>query len=342
MNIKKVINKNPKILNLSKIFGDYAIQPFFLLVHLTLDCNCHCDFCYQKDNNFYLSKRGTIKPENFEKILKDVKKSFFLKPFIHFFGGEPLLNPHFSEILEISDDYDFKSSVTTNGILLDKYIKSINNSRLNQINISIDDIGARHDQARRVPGAFNKIIANIKEMRQRELFLKNRRKIININCLMGEKNYHHLFDLASYFRDNGVDIETLSFQHQYLNLSNFKQKIILDILKSQIMEIRNAKFNFKVYFLPNIKLNDMEKFYSKEPQYLKNNCNIPWLGLNILPNLEVTPGGGVLGCNQIVGDLRKERLSDIWNNDLMKKFRRNIINNGLPRVCDRCCHRQFY
>lgn len=82
-----------------------------------------------------------------------------------------------------------------------------------------------------------------------------------------------------------------------------------------------------------------------DPQNLakfQNNCNIPWLGLNILPNLEVTPGGGVLGCNQVVGNLKKESLKEIWNNSSMKKFRKDIIRDGLPALCFRCCHRQYY
>jgi len=199
MNIKKIINKNPELLNLSKIFGEYAIQPFFLLIHLTLDCNCRCSFCYQKNDNFYSSRKGLIMPEDFEKILRDAKKSFFIKPLIHFFGGEPLLNPYFEEILKISDNYGFKSSITTNGILLGKYIKSICDSKLYQFNISIDDIGKKHDQLRGAPGCFNKIMANIKEIRQKELLIKNKKKIININCLVGEENYSYLFDLACYF-----------------------------------------------------------------------------------------------------------------------------------------------
>ncbi len=342
MNIKKSIHKNPKLLNLARIFGEKAIQPLFLLIHLTLNCNCHCHACYQKDDNFYLSKNGIIRLNDFEKILKDAKKSFFIKPLIHFFGGEPLLNPYFVEILKLSDSYGFKSSITTNGILLDKYIDDILNSNLNQLNISIDDIGGRHNELRGVPGCFDKVIANIKEIRQKEPTYKSQQKTININCLIGEKNYSHLFDLAKYFSDNNVYIDTLSFQHQYLNLANFQQKIDLNILKSQLEKISNLKLNFKIYFLPDINVRDMELFYGSNNSSSKNNCNIPWLGLNILPNMEVTPGGGVLGCNQVIGDLKKENLKKIWNNNAVRKFRKNIIKNGLPAICNRCCHRQCY
>jgi len=132
----------------------------------------------------------------------------------------------------------------------------------------------------------------------------------------------------------------LSFQHQYVNSANFKQKIDLDILKSQLEKISSLKLNFKIYFLPNINIKDIKAFYCGDNSSSKNSCNIPWIGLNILPNMEVTPGGGVLGCNQIIGNLKEKRMKKIWNNSFMRKFRKNIVKNGLPVICHRCCHRQ--
>jgi MoaA/NifB/PqqE/SkfB family radical SAM enzyme len=343
MNIKKVIHKNPKLLNLARISGEWAIQPFFLLIHLTLDCNCHCTLCYQNNDNFYLSKKGLIKPNDFEKILKDAKKNFFIKPLIHFFGGEPLLNPYFNEFLNMSNGYGFRSSITTNGILLNQYSKIILGSKLNQINVSIDDIGEKHDQIRRVAGCFEAVISNIKALRKKESSRQSKRKIININCLISGANHGRLSDLVRYFMANIKDIDVLSFQHSYFNSAIPKPEIDLPILTSQIRKIRKMKLNFSVLFIPDIRFNDLENYYNEDRKDIfKNTCNIPWLGLNIFPNLDVTPGGGVLGCNCVVGSLKHESLKEIWNNDLMRKFRKNIIKNGLPAICNRCCHRQYY
>lgn len=340
MNIKKFIYQKSKIFNLFKIFGGYSFQPFFLLIHLTLDCNCHCQYCYQKDNSFYINHNAFISPADFKNILSDIKNSFLIKPKLHFFGGEPLINPYFPQLLDLTQDYQMKTSMTTNGILLSKYLDQILKSDLNQINISIDDIGQKHDQLRQFKGCFQKAIDNIKELRDKE---EKKRKIININCLITSNNHRHLVDLATYFKDNMIDIDVLVFQHMYSNHLASNYQIDLNILKSQIKELKSLEANFDILLIPEIKHKDLVVYYSiDDKKVFKNNCNIPWLGLNILPDLKVTPGGGVLSCNHIVGDLKEQTLKEIWNNSSIKRFRKNIIRNGLDQACSRCCHRQYY
>lgn len=346
MNLKKFIKQNPKVANFIRFFGTRPPQPFFLLVHLTLKCNCQCTTCYQKQDPFYSSKGGIIKPEDFEKILKDMKKSFLIKPRIHFFGGEPLINPHFSTFLRLAQEYKVKTSITTNGILLDTYLDDILHRDLNQINISIDDIGVRHDLLRGFPGCFEKAMINLKKLRQQEINQRTKRKIINLNCVINEDNYDHLLELYSYVIDNKLDIDVLAFQHMYFDPQN-KPAIDLEILKSQLKKIKNLQTNhpkLSILFIPEIKFNDLTLYYNSDTDknYFKNTCNIPWLGLNILPNLAVTPGGGVLGCNYVIGKLNQNSLKEIWNNGTMRQFRKSIIQNGLPSVCFRCCHQQYY
>lgn len=340
VNFKKLIYNRPKILNLFQIFGGYALQPFFLLIHLTLACNRRCANCYQLNDEFYSSlKHFSIKPDDFEKVLKEAK-TFLIRPQIHFFGGEPLLNPYFAELLDLADKYGFKSSLTTNGILLNKNIKNILNSDLDQINVSINNVKERYDSEGNLPGVFDRIIAAIRDLKQRNKGPS--KKIVNINCVISENNQGHLVDITKYFIDNNIDIDVLAFQHLYFSVSN-KPKIDLSVLTSQIKKLGDLKPKFEIVVIPNIKLKDLSAFYSLDKSSVfKNNCLNPWLGLNILPNLAVTPGGGVLGCNQIVGDLKKNSLKEIWNNPKMRKFRKNIIQHNLPAVCFRCCHRQYY
>lgn len=230
MNIKNTISKNPKFLNVFKLFRTKAIQPLFLLFHLTLKCNCNCRTCYQKHDRFYDGIKDDITADQLEKILLTVSKKYFYKPIIHFFGGEPLLNKEFDKILDITDKLGFKSSLTTNGLLLKNYYHKILSSNLNQINVSTDDIEDKHDITRQTPRCFEKSIENIK------LYCNNkgRNKIININCLINERNHDRLVDLVAYFVDNRINIDTLSFQHIYYNKSVDEKKIDTEILALQI------------------------------------------------------------------------------------------------------------
>lgn len=337
MNLKRIIYQNSKTFNLFQLLGDFSFQPFFLLFHLTLDCNCSCRNCYQRADKFYQSKNEIIAPSEFEKIIKDAKKSFFIKPIIHFFGGEPLLNPHFKEILKIAEKNNFKCSLTTNGTLLSKYSDDIIQSKkLNQINISLDDIGNKHDSLRGFPGAFEKAISAIGEIRSKEKKISsNKRKIININCVINSKNYDRLLTMVSYYSKNNINIDMLAFQHQY---SKKPVDFDIEILKDQIRKLKKIKTQFEVAIIPNIAIQLLDRIYACSPEKNSGKCPIPWIGLNVLPNLEATPGGGVLGCNHVVGNLKNQTMREIWNGKKMKEFRNHIRAKGVFPSCAKCCH----
>jgi len=340
MNIKKLIHRKLKLFNLARIFGSYAFQPLFLLVHLTLDCNCRCSYCYQKNDPFYTNRKGFIESVQLENILADIKKNFLIKPKLHFFGGEPLLNPYFSQLLDLAENYGMATSMTTNGVLLNRHLEQILKSKLKQINISIDGIEEEHDKMRQLKGCFREAIDNIKKLRANE---GKNKKIININAIVAPDNCEHLVDLALYFKDNAIDINVLAFQHMLSTPTNRGVRIDLGVLKSQIEKLKKLKTKFDILFIPEIKSEDLEKYYfSDDKSRFKNNCNMPWLGLSIFPNLDVAPAAGLLGCAQIVGNLRKETVKKIWNNLLMKKFRKNIVEHGLPENCFGCCYVQYY
>ena len=125
MNLKKFIADQPLIFNLLKLGGTKSPQPLFLLVHLTLACNLCCPDCYQSLDNFYKPfKKQFIKLEDFKNLLVQARQ-FWFQPRIHFFGGEPLLHPNFAILLKLTDQTGFQSSITTNGILLKKYLSQI-------------------------------------------------------------------------------------------------------------------------------------------------------------------------------------------------------------------------
>lgn len=337
MNLKRIIYQNSKTLNLFQLLGDFSFQPFFLLFHLTLDCNCSCQNCYQAFDKFYESKKGIVLPSEFEKILKDAKNSFLIKPIIHFFGGEPLLNPYFKEILRIAEKHNFKCSLTTNGTMLSRYLDDIIQSKkLNQINISLDDIGNKHDYLRSFPGAFERAISAIEKIRKIEKKSKHgKRKIININCVINSENYNRLVNIILYYSKNNIDIDMLAFQHQY---SKKPVEFDIEILKDQMRKLKKIKTQFEVAMIPNIAIQLLDRIYICSSEKNSGKCPIPWVGLNILPNLEATPGGGVLECNHVVGNLKNQTMREIWNGKKMKEFRNHIRTKGVFPSCVKCCH----
>ncbi len=342
VNLKKIINKNPWFLNLAKLGCDFLSEPLFLLIHLTLSCNCRCQACYQRYDNFYQNRKSEfIDFEQLEKFLKEARK-FFIKPRLHLFGGEPLLHPDFEKILTLMDESGIKSSLTTNGVLLEKFADKISSSGLDQINVSLDDLGEEHDLLRNFRGCFGRVLGGIKALRgKKKSGWQN--KTININCLIGENNYFRLTDMVNYFIKNNLNINLLAFQHSYFDPTAQQPQIDLVVLKIQIEAVTKIKAPFEIVFIPKIKNKDLEEFYFLDKKKsFKNSCLMPWLGLSILPNLEVTPGGGVLGCNLVIGDLKKSSLKEIWRSQSLNDFREKIRQKSMPAACSRCCHRRYY
>lgn len=336
MNIKQAIAQDKRIFKVFEVFGGRGFVPLFLLVHLTLRCNRNCSFCYQKDEEFYKNYASDMKKKDFEDLINLAKKDFIIKPRIHLFGGEPLVYPDFSKVLEILKKNKFKTSFTTNGLLLSDYIDIICNSGVDQVNISMDFPTKSPNEKREAEKDFNMVAFGIRALKES---LKKRKLLININCVITEANYNRLSDFAELFVRKNIPIDTLTFEHSYIVDRIIVENI--DTLKAQISKILKIKSTFVKLFIPNIRIKDIENFYTHN-KFPSDKCYLPWLGLNIMPNLDVTPGGGVLGCNTVTGNVKASSLKDLWNNESMRNFRKNILNCGVSEKCKRCCHRQYY
>ena len=101
------------------------------------------------------------------------------------------------------------------------------------------------------------------------------------------------------------------------------------------------KLKFKLIFLPHIKAGDLESYYATDHPF-KDECYIPWVGLSILPDAMITPGGGVFGCNFVLGNLKESSVMKIWKGTSLNNFRSELIRKKLPVSCNRCCHKLYY
>jgi MoaA/NifB/PqqE/SkfB family radical SAM enzyme len=251
------------------------------------------------------------------------------------FGGEPLCHPDFPLFLKYSQLYNYSPTLTTNGDFLAKYSELISKSSLMQLNISIN--GLIEDN-----GIINSKFAEIIKI---FIYQNRKKKIINLNYLIVPETYRYLGDIIAHFNDHYAKDDFAYFTIQHLNMiekddigtGGFNLKELADIIAS----IKKLRLKFKLLFLPNIKLHDIEKYYSSEGVF-GNRCFVPWVGLTIYPDLTVTPGGTALGCNFVLGNLLKESVTDIWRGDRLRDFRLSLIKKGLPEICNRCCQKLYY
>ncbi|MBU0777709.1 SPASM domain-containing protein [Patescibacteria group bacterium] len=146
--------------------------PMILFVDPSNVCNFKCTFCPTGDNTL-IKKTGRsncIMNFNLYKKIIDNLKDFNkpLKVLRLYKEGEPLLNPHLSDMIKYAKDSGYVDYIdtTTNGYLLhfDK-IKSIIDAGIDKINISVN--GMSDKQFLKFSGIkvdFNKYVKNITDL----------------------------------------------------------------------------------------------------------------------------------------------------------------------------------
>ncbi len=110
----------------------------YLRISLSEKCNLRCSYCMPADG-VQLSPRKDLMDAN--EIL-EIAKVFVQNGVdkIRLTGGEPLVRKDFTDILSQLSSLGTKLSITTNGILVDRYIEDFKKYGLWDINFSLDTL----------------------------------------------------------------------------------------------------------------------------------------------------------------------------------------------------------
>lgn len=107
-----------------------------LRITLTNRCNVNCLYCH---HDGMVKSRDEMTADELYTICKIAKKLGVKK--IRLSGGEPLLKKDIVEIVEKIASLNFKDiSMTTNGILLEKYAQDLKDAGLDRVNVSLDTL----------------------------------------------------------------------------------------------------------------------------------------------------------------------------------------------------------
>ena len=107
-----------------------------LRITLTNRCNVNCLYCH---HDGMVKSKDEMTADELYTICK-VAKNLGVKK-IRLSGGEPLLKKDIVETVEKIASLDFKDiSMTTNGILLEKYAQDLKDAGLDRVNVSLDTL----------------------------------------------------------------------------------------------------------------------------------------------------------------------------------------------------------
>ena len=164
----KFISKVPSYL-LFRAMGWPLQLPMNLTLSVSYRCNSHCKTC-----NIHERKAEELSLGEWKKIFKSLGHGVF---WVTMSGGEPFLRQDLSEIVRSLYDECRPSiiNVPTNGLLVERIPKIVADiadyCRQAQIviNVSIDDIGEKHDSIRGVPGNYDRALATLAALKEVDL-----------------------------------------------------------------------------------------------------------------------------------------------------------------------------
>lgn len=142
---------------------------FSALVELTYRCNLDCFYCY---NDLGLRGRA-LSDEQYFKFFEDLAALQVMN--LTFTGGEPLAHPSFLRLGKKARDFGFVVRIKSNGHALAGDLARAVKKEIDPFLIEISLHGstaAVHDRQTRVPGSFERLLTNLRELKALGLRVK--------------------------------------------------------------------------------------------------------------------------------------------------------------------------
>lgn len=186
------------------------------LLTLRLDiinkCNLQCVMCHYSDPSVYRRKAEYITPDQFQTWLESIGK--YAREVMLSCADEPLMSKHFVEIIAKASQFssDIEIGLCTNAMLMTSRIRNaLLANGVTFILFSID--GAVKDTVERIrfKSNFNKIVANIKALRDLKKVSGSPFPRVVIDFVMMKSNIHEAVAFVEMAYDLGADL--IDFRH---------------------------------------------------------------------------------------------------------------------------------
>ncbi|UZW14722.1 putative heme d1 biosynthesis radical SAM protein NirJ1 [Clostridium pasteurianum] len=161
----------------------------------TRTCNLKCKHCYaDSDSRIYEEELST---EEAKKFIDDLHG--FKVPVILFSGGEPLLRKDLFELIEYSTQRNIRSTISTNGTLIDKDAAiKLKQCGVGYVGISLDGIGKSHDEFRGTKGSFDNALRGIRNCREAG-------QKVGLRFTINKHNYGQLKDIFRLIEEEKIN-----------------------------------------------------------------------------------------------------------------------------------------
>ncbi|NLN92990.1 MAG: radical SAM protein [Candidatus Hydrogenedens sp.] len=178
-------------------------HPGQLVLFVTDRCNCRCPMCFNAANVFVKHRTPDLSLEKIQAIAR----SLYPLPQLLLSGGEPFLRQDIPDIVRAFHQFSGTTqiSIPTNAThteriaeACEQILQECPDIMLN-INLSLDDIGEKHDALRQYPGCYEKLCNTYERLAS----LRSRYKQLTVNIItvISEDNAENAASIVTAIRE---------------------------------------------------------------------------------------------------------------------------------------------
>ena len=278
----------------------------FAYLEINNSCNINCLMCDTKSST---RQKKLMDLDTVEESIISIKKLGINRVSLHTIG-DPMANPRLGKVFEILRKYEMKTSLSSNGLLLDKRIDVLKEyvDVCSDIKFSIDGCTKETYEKIRFGGSWEVLLKNF-ELALNELEPLGYR--ISVLCIVMKDNFLELGQFLSFF--------SKYFKKPY-------ERVELDLLNS--LAPTNDYFEKNNMIKKHTYLNKFCEFVSNP---------IPF----ILVNGELSVCCRDYDGSLIMGDTKKDSIEAILNNERFKDLQHshsNVNSNSFSNynLCNSC------
>jgi radical SAM protein with 4Fe4S-binding SPASM domain len=341
-------------------------------IRITDVCNLRCHTCGQWGDHGFLHskslaelKKEEVTPERYLEVFADLVAHGH-RPLIYLWGGEPMLYEGTLPIIKGAAKMGLPTSIATNGTRVAARADELVEAPLFLLQMSIDGHTAEsHNRARPAAGKadnfadINKALAEVR--RARKARGTNLPLIASLTTISRE-NYRHLVDIYETFRDR-VDIAVFylswwideesakAHDRDFGRRFGFKPQCPWGWLgdwrpddyhelnrQLNLLQERSQPWSAPpVIMIPSVLGEENLRTYYTDHQerFGYDQC------VSIFQVVEIDSNGDLSPCRDyhdyVVGNIKEHTISELWNSERYKAFRKSLATEGLMPVCTRCC-----
>jgi len=269
-------------------------RPKLVNLEITKLCNARCDFCD------YWQTRHEERITDYRPVIKKINPLVTVIT-----GGEPMLRKDLPDIvrqIKESSSFIFTSMVTKGDLLNVEKARELFDAGMDQIAISLDFPGEKHDSYRGVGGLWKHLSKMLPE-----LAANFPEKSIIVNTIIMEDNLDEVVEIAKNARKWGIGISFSSYSVMKTNNeTHFVRKEQIERVKNLVNELIRLRREWKGTILST-------EYYLKEiPRYFEKG-GVPDC-LAGISHIQVTPSGHLKRCSEMpVTAHYSEYTPDLYN-----------------------------